>query len=185
MGGMMLQPNEQLFFNTMSDKKKAVQQFLRVNDYKTDASIQEQFRFWSELKRILGNFHNDISFLASMQAKSFLEERFGEIAEDMGSKAQGAPGLDIDITLHDGRRIIAEIKTTVPYAPGFGAQQKTMIKKDLDKLRAADADYKFMMVTDEEAFNTLCSPAFVEKLKDIELVSLWSGRTHRAHMAII
>jgi hypothetical protein len=40
----------------------------------------------------------------------------------------------------DGRKIIGELKTTKPYQPGFGAQQRSMILKDLARLATLPAD---------------------------------------------
>ena len=63
-------------------------------------------------------------------------------AFDADAKAQGAPGIDIEFRTQDGRRIAAEIKTTFPYQPGFGAKQREMISKDIEKLKKSNADVK-------------------------------------------
>jgi hypothetical protein len=63
--------------------------------------------------------------------------------------------MDIEARTVDGLVIVGELKTTKPYQPGFGAQQRTMILKDLDRLQSTVADYRLMFVTDSEAFRTL------------------------------
>jgi hypothetical protein len=44
--------------------------------------------------------------------------------------------MDIEAITLDGLIIVGELKTTEPYQPGFGAQQRTMIMKDLDRCKA-------------------------------------------------
>lgn len=49
---------------------------------------------------------------------------------DITSKAQGAPGLDIDEKTLDGKRIIGGIKTNNPYKENdLGANQKNHLRK--------------------------------------------------------
>lgn len=108
-------------------------------------------------------------------AKAYLVTRFGESAFDAAEKAQGAPGLDIDVTIGD-KRIVGEIKTTKPYnGPDFGAQQKLMFEKDFAKLAAAEASLKFMFVTEPATFKILCRPSFRARLAGTTIVQLLSG----------
>jgi hypothetical protein len=46
----------------------------------------------------------------------------------------------------------AEIKTTFPYQPGFGAKQREMISKDIEELKKSDADVKFLFLTEQQSF---------------------------------
>lgn len=110
-------------------------------------------------------------------AKHFLEQKFGPIDLDAGEKPQGAPGPDIGIELPDGRLVHCEIKTTKPYQPGFGAQQKAMMKKDLAKLKSSNTDLKFMMVTNQNAFENLCGPSYSDLAKGTVIVNLLNGET--------
>ena len=89
------------------------------------------YKYLAATKQIQGNLSNDISFLACLMAKRYLAQQHGVSGFDASTKAQGAPGLDIDVRTLDGRRVIAEIKTTDPYLPvDFGAQQKQKFRED-------------------------------------------------------
>lgn len=105
------------------------------------------FAFLSELREIQGNLSNDVSFAATLMAKAYLLPKFG-LTFDAAEKAQGAPGLDIDVMAPDGSRVVGEIKTTVPYQGNdFGAQQAASFKKDFAKLTSAQAKHKFLFIT--------------------------------------
>jgi hypothetical protein len=134
------------------------------------------FEYLTAVKNGLGNLNNDISFVAGLLVKPFLRERFG-MEFDAALKPQGAPGLDIDCTLPDGRRIVGEIKTTKPYQVNFGAAQKQEITKDLLRLTGTSAAHRFMFVTDADSFRTICKPAFVALAPGVEFVDLVKGDT--------
>ena len=74
--------------------------------------VSAWYAYLAELKSIQGNFNNDVSFLATLMAKQYLEEKYGLQHYDAALKPQGASGLDIDVHLPDGQHLIAEIKTT-------------------------------------------------------------------------
>ena len=107
----------------------------------TNIDPVQSLSYLATLKNILGNLNNDVGFAASLLVKTFLKNRFG-VAFDAAFKPQGAPGIDINLRTFDGRRIVAEIKTTKPYQPNFGAKQREEIRKDLDPLARTEADYK-------------------------------------------
>ena len=133
------------------------------------------FETLSSLRKIQGNLSNDVSFAATLLAKEYLAERFG-VSFCAAEKAQGAPGIDIDITTPDGQRIIAEIKTTVPYkGTDFGAQQIASFKRDFVKLSSAKADFKFLFVTDESTFSVLQKSRYLPFLQGITVVNLVNG----------
>jgi hypothetical protein len=132
--------------------------------------------YLTNAKNILGNLNNDIAFLATVLAKSYLHQRFG-VAFDATAKPQGAPGIDIDISTAEHGRIVGEIKTTKPYQPGFGAKQREEICKDLDRLAGTPAERRFMFVSDADTFETLCGAPFSRRASGIEVVKLTSGRT--------
>jgi hypothetical protein len=128
-------------------------------------------RIMYQIKGILGNFNNDLSFLACLKAKEFLQDKFTEIKFDAAAKAQGAPGLDIDIIV-EGERLIAEIKTTTPYGENdFGSAQRDAFRKDFSKLKLATAKYKFIFVTERKTFEILSSK-YKSEIAGIELVLL-------------
>ena len=86
----------------------------------------------------------------------------------------------MEIVTSAGLRIVAELKTTKPYQPGFGAAQKANIKKDLERLASTDADHRIMFVTDADAFRTLCGPAYRERYPSVEIVNALTGDSSRA-----
>src|SRR3972149_3953272 len=67
-----------------------------------------------EVKRILGNLNNSVSFMACLLAKDYLSLAHSGFEFDAAKKPQGANGLDIDEKF-DKKRVVAEIKTTNPY----------------------------------------------------------------------
>jgi hypothetical protein len=87
-------------------------------------------------------------FSACLLAKQYLVERQGELSLDMAAKAQGAPGLDIDVCSAAGQRIVGEVKTVEPYQPkDFGARQKASFRADFKKLRSSSAAFEYLFVT--------------------------------------
>ena len=167
----MTEENEIQYLKTIQSKDSRLRDFLNSKPFPDADSSETLFQYLTEIKSILGNHHNDISFVASLLAKDFLTDRFEGLTWNAAEKAQGAAGLDIDLNWND-LRIIGEIKTTVPYQKGFGAKQKDAIKKDLKKLRENEAEHKFMMVTSDEAYETLKGENFRPLLDKIEVVNL-------------
>lgn len=108
------------------------------------------FQHASRVKSILGNLNNPISFMACIMARDFLVKNHGDEAKfDVADKSQSAPGLDIDLKMANGERIIGEVKTTTPCQKGLlGANQKDSIEKDLKKLEDTPANHKYFFVTD-------------------------------------
>jgi len=114
------------------------------------------YNYIVKIKKILGNFDNDISYIACLMAKEFLISRHSVEDLDVSLKPQSAPGLDIDTITNTGDRIIAEIKTTIPYLKNdLGAQQKNMFLKDFHKLNNNDATFKYFIVTEKAAYNVV------------------------------
>lgn len=157
-------------------KDKALRLFLAEHRFVESDEPAGWLAYLTGIKNLLGNVSNDIGFVATLLVKRYLAERFGIVEFDAAAKAQGAAGIDIEVRTADGRSIIGELKTTKPYQPGFGAQQRSMMIKDLARLRAADSDYKFMFVTDAETFEILCRPSWSARAPGVEIVDLASGR---------
>ncbi len=135
-----------------------------------------RYEFLSKMRRIQGNLSNDVSYVATLMAKRYLAEGFDIEHFDAAEKPQGAPGIDIDVRTRDGQRIVAEIKTTMPYRTSdFGAQQAAMIKRDLDKLNAAPAQVKFLFVTESPTFAILRRPKYAQALAATRMVLLPAG----------
>src|SRR5271166_4986649 len=94
---------------------------------------------------------------------------------DVGLKPQGAPGLDIDEQTIDGRRVVAEIKTTTPYSlTDLGSQQRASFVGDFKKLNAAAADLKFFFVTDRSSFE-LMRMKYARQIPGVRIVLLPEG----------
>ena len=134
------------------------------------------YDFLKGLKIIQGNSNNDISFIATLMAKDYLTLKFGPLEFDAALKPQGAPGLDIDINLQNGKRLIAEIKTTIPYKDtDFGSQQRDGILIDIHKLVNNQADHKFFMFTDKSSFEIIQKSKYSSKMMGITAVLLTTG----------
>lgn len=164
--GRPLTPSENAVSLTAGEKRHLAgiwSKMERLRDYlatREAGTLADDASDWYErlvgAKRILGNFDNDVSFVATLMAKQFLSQRHPSLMFDVSLKAQSAPGLDIDEVTPEGERVIAEIKTTIPYGETeFGAQQKSMFYKDFEKLAAADAPYRYFIVTEEKAFEVV------------------------------
>lgn len=152
---MKISEPERRYSGTIHEKLQELRAFLTDNALDPAAHPADAYLFLSKLKSVLGNLNNDISFVATLMAKDYLSRNFDVSAFYAAAKAQGAPGIDIEFCTPDGKRIAAEIKTTYPYQPGFGAQQRAMISKDIDKLKKSTADVKFLFLTEELSFESV------------------------------
>lgn len=134
------------------------------------------YAYLADLKEIQGNASNDVSFVATLLAKQFLGNHYGLTKFDAAEKPQGAPGIDIDVHLPDGKRLVAEIKTTSPYqANDLGAAQKASFEKDFFKLAEARADVKLFLVTDPKTFDLMKRPKYQSMLQEVTVVLLTTG----------
>jgi hypothetical protein len=158
-------------------KIEALRVFLSENSLVDPMVELKWLTYLIQLREVLGNISNDIGFLATLLVKKYLERRFGIRNFDASAKPQGAAGIDIEATADDGTTIAGELKTTKPVQPGFGAQQRTMILKDLARLSTSSADYRFMFVTDPETYRTLSGRSFAARAPGVELVNLVTGET--------
>ncbi len=169
----MRSPRETEYLNALVSRLQQLIKFLAKEKSPSHVtSLQEWHRYLAAMKSIVGNASNDMSFVAALMAKDYLCTVLPMADFDVGLKAQGAPGLDIDERTVDGRRVIAEIKTTTPYGEyDLGAQQKAMFKKDFSKLNAASADLKYFFVIDRTAF-TLMQRKYAREVPTVTVVLL-------------
>ena len=82
--------------------------------------------------------------------------------------------MDIDVLTSDRKRIVGEIKTTVPYEKArrdLGANQRNSFKADFEKLQNAQADHKFFFVTHQFTHDVV-KERYSSALKGVELVLL-------------
>jgi hypothetical protein len=172
-----LSPRESVSCDRIRHKEKGLREFLSKNNLLEPMGAHQWLGYLTEIKDILGNINNDIGFIATLLVKAYLERRFGVTNFDASGKPQGASGIDIQAVSSDGKAVAGELKTTKPYQPGFGAQQRAMILKDLARLAASAADHRFMFVTDAEAYRTLCGSSFASRAPGVELVDLVRGDT--------
>src|SRR5579864_2450832 len=118
-------PNERECCKDIRQKDELVRTFLHGGGLSDPPNPKQWLEYLCTIRAILGNLNNSISFVATQLAKEYLATQLYVSGFDAAEKAQGAPGLDIDIRDSDGRHIVAEIKTTVPYGQtDFGAAQK-------------------------------------------------------------
>jgi hypothetical protein len=149
--------------------------FLLSDDLADPPDPKALFHFLAKLREIQGNVSNDVSFAATLMAKAYLSAKFG-VSFDAAEKPQGAPGIDIDVLTGSGERIVAEIKTTVPYQRSdFGAQQAASFKKDFVKLAGAAAMHKFLFVTDRGTYLALRKTKYVVQIPGVRVVNLLTG----------
>ena len=176
----MLTEKEKRYCSDIAERVSRMRKFLGENALADPPEPTEWHPFLSALRKIQGNLSNDGSFIATLLAKQYLRSKF-DVDFDAAEKPQGAPGIDIDVKTLDGQRIVAEIKTTVPYqVSDFGAQQAASFKKDFAKLAAAEADYKFLFVTDSVAFAALKKDKYIKLMPGVRIVHLSTRQEHTA-----
>lgn len=163
--------------NEIAEKVRALRDFLTTHELPADSSrVDEWFRFLGITKAILGNFNNDVSFVTTLLAKFYLAQKHAGLIFDAAEKRQSAPGLDIDVRLVDGKRIIGEVKTVEPYQlTDFGAQQRAAFLKDFAKLANAAADYKYLFLGTARAFEVV-RERYREELKGVQVVCLTDNK---------
>ncbi|WP_430789130.1 DUF7662 domain-containing protein [Virgibacillus flavescens] len=167
--------NEEMnYIDSLSKKVDKVRSFLSNNmpsDFFNENLI-EQYESIKGFRRLIGNIDNDLSFLGCLLIKEFLNQRYSISGLNMGLKPQGSPGLDIDETTSDGKRIIGELKTTYPFKENdLGSNQKSNFIKDFEKLQHNKADYKYFFVTESKTFD-IVQNKYHQHLKGVNLVLL-------------
>jgi hypothetical protein len=152
---MQLTSNEQNQLAAVERRQSELRAFLLEQQRPaSDGPLSNWFAFLSAMKQITGNASNDLSFIATLMAKEFLCSRLDMAPFDAALKPQGAPGLDIDERTRSGERVVAEIKTTVPYLEtDLGAAQKATFRKDFGKLQLAEAPHKFFFLTNTRTYD--------------------------------
>lgn len=176
----MLTEKEKRYCSEIADRVSRIREFLYKNTLIEPPEPVQWHSFLSTLRKIQGNLSNDGSFIATLLAKQYLNTKFG-VEFDAAEKPQGAPGIDIEVESSDGQRIVAEIKTTVPYqVSDFGAQQAASFKKDFAKLAASGAKHKFLFVTDSGVFLALQKGKYTKLMPGVRIVHLATGQEHTA-----
>jgi hypothetical protein len=175
---MNLTVREARFCEGIRTKDRALRDLLKTNELSDPVDADQWLSHLCKMKALLGNVNNDVSFLATLIVKRYLSERFG-IEFDAAAKAQGAPGIDIEAKTKDGQSVVGELKTTTPYQPGFGAQQKVSIRKDLARLANHSADHRIMFVIDADTYRTICTKIFSSTAPGVEIVDLVTGQTFK------
>lgn len=170
---MDITQGEALYLEGIARKLESIRNF--VETYTLDVKSLDP-SYWydhtTKLKRILGNFDNDISFVACLMAKEFLMLKHDIDEFDVSVKPQSAPGLDIEETSSSGERVIGEIKTTIPYQrDDLGANQKKSFIRDFEKLAGTEADHKYFFVTVHRTFE-IVKQRYVDRLGGVTLVLL-------------
>jgi hypothetical protein len=171
---MALTQREQEALDAIRWKIMALRRYLTEYDAPHDENLDEWFDFLSGLAYRQGNIGNQQGYLATLLAKRFLQTRFPITGFDAAEKPQGAPGLDIDLMTDDGQRIVGEIRTTAANQPeryDLGAAQKATFRKDFAKLNAAEADHKFLFVTDRDTYEIVLQ-RYMSEIPGVEVVLL-------------
>ncbi len=168
---------ESVYLHRIRQNIELLREFLNENQPVENADAASWFEYLGKIRAIQGNTSNDYSFIACLLAKQYLATRFDIGNYDAALKPQGAPGLDVELMTAHGQRIVAEVKTTVPYSAAkndLGSQQKSSFQKDFDKLNRAIADYKFFFVTDPKTYEVV-QQRYIHLIPDTELVLLTSN----------
>ena len=173
---MALTDGEMIALSRISENLKALRSFMssRPLDEKS-LNSEYWYQYVTGIKRILGNFNEDVSFIASLMAKEFLIVRHQLSNFDIALKSQSAKGLDIDEVTTDGARIIAELKATIPYyETNLGGKQKEEFFKDFKRLQTTEAKFKYFFVTELKTFE-IVKRRYLGHLEGVTLVLLPQG----------
>jgi hypothetical protein len=162
---------EETRFTAIHSKAVALQTVMAILPSTALSDTLSWFEYLIGVKKVVGNHHNDLSFLAKLITKEYLVHRFDLAPFDAAEKPEGANGLDLDLRTRDGKRIICEIKTTQPCQPGFGANQHNEIKSNLQRLSATNAAFKLMLVSDAGTFEYPQRPRY-SGFSGVEVVNL-------------
>lgn len=147
---------EQADFNEISNRINNVKNYLnKRNTSYSISDLDEMIEDFVKVKDMLGSFGSVINFLTLQKAKLFLEKKFNQSVPDVLLKDVNTPGIKIDFILNNGKRVIAEAKTTTPTGRSFGTKQREEISKVLNKLKSVEAEYKFLFVTNEDTAKIL------------------------------
>jgi hypothetical protein len=151
--------------------------FLKRKPLLVDAPPKTLYRYLARMKAIQGNADNAVALVSCLMAKEYLSKRLDMMESfDAAHKAQGAAGLDIDEKTRRGQRVVAEIKTTVPFrADDLGAAQRTAFEKDFAKLRDARAAHKYFFVTERRTYEVMRA-RYADQLRGVKLVLLPTSR---------
>ncbi|KKM89839.1 hypothetical protein LCGC14_1244620 [marine sediment metagenome] len=174
---MELTPEEIKILEKLKDKFLKLNNLLNNSKFNVYSDLYEQYIYLNKFKKVLGNFNNDLSYIACLMAKQYLLKKHNFPHNlDMSLKKQGAKGLDIDEITFENERCIAEIKTIFPYQKNdFGTSQRKSFRKDFKKLKEKDAKYKYLFVVEEKSFNIL-KKKYISELAGIITVLLPSGQ---------
>ena len=171
-----LTPREHQAIQAVLDRIAELARFLGHNPVPMDATSADLYSYLARMKNIQGNTDNGVSLVACLMAKEYLNRHLEMAPFDIALKPQGAAGLDIDERTIAGSRVVAEVKTTVPYQPNdLGAQQKAMFKKDFAKLNAAQSPHRFFFVTHPRTFDIMRSK-YANEIPGITVVLLPGGQ---------
>ena len=150
----------------INKKVERIKQFVLVEDMQVrDDDIKSAVIKFMKFKECIGNMGNDIHYLASHLANSYLKKNH-DVTIDL-NRPSGRAGLDIELD-----EIVGEIKTTIPHKPhDFGAAQKREIKKDLERLDLSSEKHKYFFVIDSNTERILKSK-YMKKYPSVRVINL-------------
>jgi hypothetical protein len=173
----VLTPLEQASVRGILDRIAALALFLEHNPVSADPTPLALYEFLAQMKQIQGNTNIGVSLVACLLAKQYLNAHLDMEPFDVARKPQGARGLDIDARTVAGKRVVGEIKSTVPYrARDLGGDQKSTFEKDFKKLNGAHAEYRYFFVTERRTFD-LVRQRYARKMPGVQVVLLPDGDT--------
>lgn len=146
-----LTANEQKALLELRQVMDALKRHLEMQTLTAEDSLQIHFQVASQIKALFGHHDNRMSAIAAALARQFLGQEHDLVPYDSCERHQNASGLDVQCQTSQGKSIIAEIKTTVPsQGRRLGAVQVKNIRKDLERLSAQTADFKYFFVVNPE-----------------------------------
>ena len=143
----------------------------------TEGILMKQYRenldFLIGLKNFIGNIDNRIHDSAMVLVSDYLKAKHPKIKNDDWNFKMGSQiGTDIEGIVDGGQKVIGELKTTKPYGlTDFGAKQKEMILKDLERLESANVKNKYFFVIDSDSFNIL-KDKYQKKFPNVKIVNI-------------
>ena len=160
----------------------------------TPQNINDLYEKYENVKKVLGNFDNDVGCIATIMVKFWLKDNGCDTEEFNCFESQNANGFDVDDVTKNGKPVIGELKTTIPVEKDgtkLGANQRKSIKNDLGylmngcktKVDRKGSKPRYMFVTNKNTFEEIKKICQKNEYKNFDVILLgkekacWSTKT--------
>ena len=189
--------NEKEFLENQRTKvKETIKALNELQDYInqknfniTPKNINNLYEKYENVKKVLGNFDNDVGCIATIMVKFWLKDNGCDTEEFNCFESQNANGFDVDKVSKNGEPVIGELKTTIPVEKDgtkLGANQRKSIKNDLIHLEDGcktkenshreNSKDRYMFVTNKNTFEETKKICQDNEYKKFDVILLGKGK---------